>query len=174
MTKREMLLEALASTITDVKRVTAGLSNDAALWRANAESLTAVEVVRQMIRSEALLQNAILSLGVEHADRQLVGAEPPPPASDVGNVLAELVMRFTEERRHTLMMLQDLAPGQWQQAPAPGQSGAKTLRFLLQDIVAADIKATGELVEIRRSYLHDLAQGRLGQEIAASSTSSKP
>jgi uncharacterized damage-inducible protein DinB len=148
MTQRAVLLEALASTPTDVARLVRGLNETAAAWRAAVgwscrdvvTHLAAVEPLH-LARWQRIVAEEEPSLAATEVNQTLVDTTLRP-------MLSELTERFWQSRRLSLMWLREIQPADWQRPTNHETKGRTTLRFLVQDLVAHDIEHTAQLVTI--------------------------
>lgn len=168
MTKRAILLEALASTPADVERLTRALDETAAVWRPEPDSWSCHDVLSHLCGMELLY--------LAHLRRILAENEPSLPAlhSAVSRAadeaawatrdIMQLAEQFRMKRATTLAFLQALPPAAWQRAAFHEGEGRMTLRFFVQDLVNHDIEHTNQLVEIqqrRRASLKSQASAAL-------------
>jgi len=145
MTKRDVLLQALASTPADVGRLVRGLDAAAADWRGAGWSCH--DVVAHLVYLEPLYQERLRRVLTE--ERPAVPyLHPNPAAHDHSRTIAQLAERFGDLRGQTLAALRAIGPGDWQRPAVHETSGLTTLRFLVQGIVDHDIEHTSQLVEI--------------------------
>lgn len=161
MTKRAVLLEALASTPTDIERLAHSLDETTAAWRPELggevhRSMSCYDVLSHLCAMEPLFLTRL--------ERIVTEDEPTVPAlhaltlglEDATIVAARSVEQFRQARMATLTFLQALSPAAWQRAAIHEHKGRLTLRFLVQDLVTHDIEHTHQLVEIqqaRRAFL---------------------
>lgn len=156
MTQRAVLLEALASTPTDIARLVRGLNETAAAWRADG-GWSCRDVVTHLATVEPLHRacwQRIVSI-----------EEPLPPTTEVDQTLAgaalslsELTERFRQSRQLSLDWLREIQPADWQRPAVHETNGRTTLRFLVQDLVAHDIEHTAQLVTILDKWRQERRQ----------------
>jgi hypothetical protein len=147
MTKRIVLLQALASTSADIARLVRPLDRAAADWKPDLIAWSPRDIVSHL----TLVERAYLA----RLKRIITEDEPTVPyihpdeaAHDRQTPLAELSEAFRLAREDTLATLQALGPGGWQRAAIHETRGRVTLRFLVQDLVGHDIEHTNQLVEV--------------------------
>ena len=147
MTKRIVLLQALASTSVDIARLVRSLDGVAADWKPDLVAWSPRDIVSHLI----LVERAYLA----RLKRIITEDEPAVPyihpdetAHDRLTPLDELSEAFRLTREDTLAALQALGPGGWQRAAIHETRGRVTLRFLVQDLVGHDIEHTNQLVEV--------------------------
>ena len=146
MTRRAVLMEALASTPIDIARLVRGLNETAAAWRAAAgwschdvvTHLAAVEPLH-LARWQRIVAEEEPSLAAIEVDQTLV---------DATLSLSEVTKRFWQSRTLSLVWLREIQPVDWQRPANHETKGRTTLRFLVQDLVAHDIEHTAQLVTI--------------------------
>lgn len=141
MTRRDVLLKALASTSSDVDRVVGRIDTP------DKGSLT--PVLNQMVAFETQYRTQL---------QRIIREESPTlpalrfeDASHESHVsLRESVFRFTAARQQTLAFLKGLTPGEWQRKAVHEVLGKTSLRFLVQDLVDQDTRHLSWLVEARQ------------------------
>jgi hypothetical protein len=141
MTRRSMLLKALAATPADVQRVVKIADPSAPRRQAAAATLA------QMIDFEVRFR-AQLSRVVQEAHPQLpelaLGPAWLAAAEDPGT--ESLVDRFVAVRQETLDYLDGLSPGDWQHKLAHATLGETSFRYLVQHLVDHDNRHLGMLM----------------------------
>lgn len=141
MTKRAMLLEALASTPADVCRLLRPL----AAGQLGAPSDRALaEIMLRLIQTEIDFQTAI---GV-NADGSARVFTVEALVGQVTVPMTALCEQFRLDRDRTLVLLDRLTPAEWQRKVHPLRSTATTVRLYAQKLVESDIKLTSRLVEL--------------------------
>ena len=146
MTKRAILLEALASTPVDVARMVRGLDETSAVWRADG-SWSCRDVVAHLAYIEPLYLACLRRIVAE--DEPTVAALLPDETAHNHDLSTTgLVERFGEARQLTCDWLREISPADWQRPASHDTKGRTTLRFLVQDLVAHDIEHTVQLVAI--------------------------
>jgi uncharacterized damage-inducible protein DinB len=154
MTQRAVLLEALASTPTDIARLVRGLDETAAVWRGSGWScrdvvahLVAVEPLHlaRWQRTVAEKAPALAALG---ADKALAALGADDTLAEAASPLSALTERFQQSRGLSLAWLREIGPADWQRPAIHERTGRTTLRFLVQDLVAHDIEHTAQLAAV--------------------------
>lgn len=143
MSRRDLLLKALASMPGDVARLVHGQADTAG----RIDQLRPGDVLAHLLLVEA---QAVARM------RQVVVAErpslPPLPALETGpdaGQPARLLPRLAAARQETLAFLHGLRPGDWQRtAVLPGGEVA-TLRGLVQELVAHDTHHLEQMVAMK-------------------------
>lgn len=148
MTKRIVLLEALASTIADLDRLVRDVDEATSAWQPPAMPRSQRDVVAHLVHTErAFRQDMMLVL---REDWPTIAAHPSEDNSHpTRESLDALAAQFAFERKQTLELLRELGPGQWQRCAIHAEKGRLTLRFLVQELVDHDIEHTSELVMIQ-------------------------
>jgi uncharacterized damage-inducible protein DinB len=146
MTKRTILLEALASTPADVARLVRGLDETAAVWRADG-GWSCRDVVAHLAHIEPLYL-ARLRRVVAEDEPTVAALLPDKAAHDRDLPVLDLAQSFDKARCLLHDWLCELSPADWQRPAIHETNGRTTLRFLVQDLVAHDIEHTAQLVTI--------------------------
>lgn len=157
MTKRAVLLEALASTPADVGRLVRGLDESAATWRGDGwswhdtwswhDAWSCRDVVAHLSAIEPLYLARLRRIVAE--DKPTVAALYPDESThDTTLPTAALAERFLTIREVTIAWLREISAGDWQRPAIHETKGPTTLRFLVQDLVAHDIEHTSQLAAI--------------------------
>lgn len=147
MTKRIVLLQALASTPADIARLARPLDGTAADWKPDFAAWSPRDVVSHLILVERAYLARLIRVITEDVP-EVPYIHPNEAAHDRQTPLNELSEQFREAREETIATLQALAPGGWQRAAIHETRGRITLRFLVQDLVGHDIEHTNQLVEV--------------------------
>lgn len=147
MTRRAVLLEALASTPADVSRLVRNLDGDADAWRPE-DGWSCRDVVAHLVQFEPLFRARFVRVLSEDKPAMLV-LQPDASTRDPGLTVIALAERFRAARDETLALLRNLSPGDWQRPAVHEIRGPTTLRLLAQDLVTHDIAHTNQLAEIQ-------------------------
>lgn len=146
-----MLLEALGSTVPDVERLVAAFEQAPTNELALAQRQSARSLLSEMAARDLWFQAVVT--GLLTGDGPKVAAALAKEDQDESAASpAQAAREFALCRAETLALLGGLGPGDWQRATADPAKGRRTLRFLAQDLVDADIAATNELVSISVAY----------------------
>lgn len=146
MTKRAVLLEALASTPADVARLVRGLDETAAVQQMDG-GWSCYDVVAHLADTEPLYRADLQRVLAEDTPA-VAGSPPHEMALARARSLAALTDCFSEARRVTIDWLREISPAAWQRPAIHQTHGRTTLRFLVHDLVAHDIEHTGQLALI--------------------------
>jgi uncharacterized damage-inducible protein DinB len=150
MTKRIVLLQALASTLTDLGYILAGLDSSADGVGVKAGSWTVRDVLAHLLYVERQYQ-ARLKRVIEEDNPTVVEIRPDDTPFDDSGSTAELLEQFKVARSHTLTTLKALSPGQWQRPAVHERTGKTTLRFLMQLLIEHDIEHLNQIVEAQQA-----------------------
>lgn len=161
MTRRTVLLQALASTPADIRRLIRPLDDEASDWKASVDAWSPMDVVNHLIDVEHACVARLQRVLAEH-EPALPCIHPDVPPRKTGLSLSQAGDTFLQAREVTLEMLRRLTPGQWQRAAIHETKGRTTLRFLIQDLVDHDIEHTNQLVEITQSRRAAIKRVRAG------------
>ena len=168
MTKRIILLQALASTPNDINRLVRSRDKTSAGWRPLPGDWSCRDVVNHLRYIEPLYL-ARLQRVIAEDEPAVPTIHPDTVPDDPELTISDLAGRFRAAREATLTFLQELSPGGWQRVAHHERNGRMTFRYLVQDLVSHDIEHTNQLVEIQSRYRAALKQqavvvrGRDGQ-----------
>ncbi len=146
MTKRAILLEALASTPPDVVRLVRGLDETAAVQQTDG-GWSCYDIVAHLAHSEPL-HLARLQRILAEDEPLLPPLHPNELIRDGAWSIAALAHCFRDARKVTLEWLHEIGPADWQRPAIHETHGRTTLRFLVQNLVAHDIEHTSQLALI--------------------------
>jgi hypothetical protein len=146
MTRRAVLLKALASMPSDVERMLKGADS------ANRDLAYAMHHLldgetRYLAQFQAVVRE----------ERPVLLALEPGLIDDDDEALGDLVDRFQASRRETLEFLEHLSAGDWQRKAVHESLGETSLRFLVQHLVDNDTHYLNQLVAARQGL--PLAEG---------------
>jgi hypothetical protein len=142
MTKRAVLLQALASMPADVRRVLKGTDpTTPGEWSTS-------DLLGRLLDTETRFL-AQLRAVVSQDRPTLPTLRPKEPSPDSDTALEELVGRFQRARRETLTFLEGLSARDWQRKAVHETLGETSLRFLVQNLVDRDTQALSQLIAPR-------------------------
>lgn len=154
MTKRTILLQALASTPADVERLARGVDDAIFAGLAKADTVSPGEIVNHLL--------AVEHAYLYHINRIIGENEPIVPAIHTRAEhfrprvpLPAAAEQFRQAREEMLATLEELPAGDWQRKAIHETEGRIPLRFLIQCLVEHDIEHTNQLVEIRQAWRKD-------------------
>jgi hypothetical protein len=158
MTKRLILLQALASTPEDISRLARSIEGAAADRRVKAGAWSCRDIIAHLVEVERdyhVYLSSIPSVEKPSSPAIIPGKADFDPRSS----LLRLCDRFSHNRQVTLAILGSLPAGEWQRPEMHATRGHATLRFLIQDWVNHDIEHTHQLVQtvqrVRKAYAAD-------------------
>jgi uncharacterized damage-inducible protein DinB len=149
MTKRIVLLQALASTPNDVARIVRGSPDQTAYLRPYPDSWSLANVLQHLVDVErrylARLQRVLaedhpLLPAILPDEEALATAVPPVTA-------VELAHQFTAARAATMTFLSNLTPKEWQRSAVHQTMGVTSLRLLVQHLVDHDTLHLNQMLE---------------------------
>lgn len=146
MTKRAVLLKALAATPKDLARMLRGVSEPTA--RPAADQWSAAEVTNHLADVEVLFL-ARLRRVAEQDRPDLPAIHPDESRFDRQATPAELLARFEAARAETLLFLEELPAGVWQRKGVHETRGEVSLRFLVQFLVDHDTNHLNQIVQLK-------------------------
>lgn len=161
MTRRDILIQALASTPADIERLTRNLDHEDWQWRDSVEAWSIQDVLHHISHEEKLYCSYF----------ELILAEEEPNLRRPSNRLVEdnptiigytPIESFRKVRSDTLIFLSGLHAADWQRTAITAEGNRISLRFLVQNLVNHDIEHTNQLAEImrrRRAYLNGNQSG---------------
>lgn len=150
MTKRIVLLQALASTLSDLGYILAGLEEA----RSDVGSQEAGWSVREVLAHLAYVEGAYqerLRRVLAEENPTVVEIHPEDTPFDEDKSTADYLNAFKVGRARTIMMLKGLSPGQWQRPARHARTGKTTLRFLVQRLIEHDIEHLNQIVEVQQA-----------------------
>ncbi len=162
MTKRIVLLQALASTLKDMAYILdepglAGAGNGAGetaeLGSAelrSAESWTIQEVLTHLVYVEGANHVRFQRI-IDETNPTVPEIRPDDTPFDETSSTAEQLTQFKVARAKTIMMLKALSPGQWQRPAVHATMGKTTLRFMVQLLIEHDIEHLNQMVELQQA-----------------------
>lgn len=150
MTKRAILLEALASMPKDLAFMLRHKTETAVTHHRPApEQWSMADVLTHLVTIEALyLARLQRILQEERPFLPYLHPETLPEPSPLP--LPDLLANFSRARSQTLGFLQALKPGSWQRPAVHETLGPTTLRFMVQLLVEHDTEHLNQLVEIQQ------------------------
>lgn len=149
MTKREVLIQALASTPQDVELTVKGMKDSAVFQRPSPDAWSVADVVYHLGEVEGRYLKR-LEMVVREERPYLPYIHPEERRTAEGN-LADLMAVFRQERAKTLAFLQGLRPGDWQRKGVHETWGEVSFRYLVQQLVEHDINHLNQIVEIQQN-----------------------
>lgn len=153
MSKRIVLLQALAATPADLRRLLASLT-PAGTSEAAPGTWSPTEVLQHLLDVESRYRARLQRIVTE--DHPHVPSILPPeegyPANEELQVLLEAFARAREE---TLAFLKGLSAGEWQRRATHPTWGELTLRFFVQNLVEHDTEHLNQLALLKQQTLKE-------------------
>lgn len=150
MSKRIVLLQALAATPADLQRLLQGMEATAVFHRPGPDQWSIGDVLGHLVDVER--RYLVRLRRVIEEERPLLDTIHPNEGgheSDAGAAL--LLRRFSQARADTLSYLRDRTPGQWQRPAVHPRWGETTFRFLVQNLVEHDTEHLNQLVSVQQA-----------------------
>lgn len=148
MTKRIVLLQALAATPDDLTRMLKGVKNDSLHQRLSEKEWSIGDVVDHLIYVEVRYQDRLRKV-VDEDRPELSYIRPNEDAHDRDAGAETLRERFKLEREKTLDYLRSLSHGDWQRPAVHEIWGDTNVRYLVQSMVDHDTEHLNQMVEIQ-------------------------
>ena len=149
MTKRAVLLKALASMPSDLGRVLQGVDEAEARQRPTLGERSIIEILSSLVDAETRFLDQMQA--VIHEEQPLLSATRQAETSDELDISLEaLVERAKKARTETLTFLEGLSPGDWQRKAVHETWGETRLRFLVQHLVDHDTQCLSQLAGTRQ------------------------
>jgi uncharacterized damage-inducible protein DinB len=149
MSKRIVLLQALASTPNDLRLMVQKLPSDLIHQRPDPDNWSIAEILCHLIDIEGRYRQRLYT--VVHEDNpHLPVFYPDDSQYDEQANLDELLNRFGQARDVTVTFLQELSMKQWQRPAVHASWGPTTLRYLVQQLVDHDINHLNQAVETQQ------------------------
>ncbi len=150
MTKRIVLLQALASTATDMTYILKGVESQPGKLDEPSDDWTLNDVLNHFIFVEGRYQERLRRV-VEEENPIVPAILPEDTPLDDQAKTADLLQQFKEIRAQTISFLKSLSPGQWQRPAVHERTGPTTLRFLVQLLIEHDIEHMNQIVQLQQA-----------------------
>ena len=160
MSKRIVLLQALASTTKDLARILRDVDLITAQQRPFPATWSINDVLSHLrdvdIQSLARMQRVV------HEERPLIRTIHPDETShDMATPPDQLLLQFEQARAETITYLQNLGPGQWQRRAIFDSGEDTTIRTLAQILIEHDTQHLNQLIEIKEKVRSPMASSKL-------------
>jgi uncharacterized damage-inducible protein DinB len=148
MSKRIVLLQALASISKDLARIVGNVDLSVARQRPFANAWSMNDVLSHLcdvdVRSLARMQRVV------NEERPIIRTIHPDETSHDTTVLPDqLLAQFEQARGNTITYLQNLGAGQWQRKATFDSGEETTVRTLVQILIEHDTQHLNQLIEIK-------------------------
>jgi uncharacterized damage-inducible protein DinB len=148
MTKRIVLLQALASTPADVARIARNSEPSLTHVRPQPDSWSVADVLYHLVDVEQRYLHH-LNRVVTEDQPSLLTAVPDDESPPRRATAVELAQEFAAARSLTMSFLNDLSPKDWQRRAFHQRHGETSLRYLVQRLVDHDTLHLNQLLEVR-------------------------
>ena len=149
MSKRIVLLQALAATSKELTLLLKGMTGGAIWQRPTPDQWAVADVVNHLVYVERRYLERLRQLVVEERP-YLPVILPDETKHDTQVTHAELITHFEEARDETLLFLKEIMPGGWQRTAVHETRGDITLHFLVQFLIEHDIVHLNQIAEIQQ------------------------
>jgi uncharacterized damage-inducible protein DinB len=156
MTKRIVLLQALATTEPDLIRILRNRDETTGNWRTSPREWSCHDILVHLVEVERAYLARLKRVLSEN--EPIVPAIHPGDSHEIPDSLENLIDAFRDAREETLVFLQGVSPAGWQRAAIHETKGRVTMRFLVQDLVNHDIEHTNQIVETIQKWRHQTTQ----------------
>lgn len=154
MSKRALLLPALAATPADLERLVRGVMGTAvdtavSQQRPAPEQWSIADVLCHLVLVEGRYL-ARLQLVVREAAPAIACIQPDPARHDLTQPAMAIAANFRQARQETVAFLQELKAGDWQRTAVHPTWGKVSLRSLVQHLVDHDTAHLNQIIEIQQ------------------------
>lgn len=155
MSKRDVLLEALAATPGDLERLVKKVDNTLITHRPNPDEWSIADVLRHLALVEELSLTRLKLVAENEQPKAASGSPsispiyPDPALHDLDQSLTIMLANFRQARQATLAYLQELKAGDWQRTGIHPTRGSMSLRALVQFLVDHDTAHLNQIIEIK-------------------------
>lgn len=154
MTKRIVLLQALASTPTDIKRLLKGIDESTARRRPADSEWSMVEIVNHLVDIEDRYRVRLKRVITED-NPYFDYMHPDEAAVDESISIQALVKQFELGRGETVGFLSAISQGDWARPAVHETLGETRFRFLVQNLLDHDIMHLSQIVDVRQQLRKD-------------------
>jgi len=148
MSKRIVLLQALASTSKDLARILRDVDLSAAQQRPLPDGWSMNDVLSHLrdvdVRSLARMRRV-----VDEERPAILTIHPDETSHDKTTPPDQLLVQFEQARTETISYLQNLGAGQWQRRATFDSGEATTVRTLVQILIEHDTQHLNQLIEVK-------------------------
>lgn len=145
--KKDMVIEALESTASDVQRTLKPLPPEALTWK-QGDEWSLAEVFLHLQTVQELFTGRFHRL-VEEDDPAIPGANP---VNDPARISPEMIGQWQASRAELCSWLSTLPPGAWNRHGMHGERGRVTLRSEAQVLIDHDTEHLTQIMDIRRAW----------------------
>jgi len=148
MSKRVVLLEALASTPADLRLIVKQVDNAAAFHAPTPTHKSMAQLVHYLLAIEEHYQTWWQRVITE--ENPFLSSIRRDETAPTAAYFTDLLTRWETARAHTLAFLRTLPPGSWQRPAIHETQGATHLRYLVQMLVEHDTHHLNQLIDIQQ------------------------
>ena len=148
MSRRSVLMEALAATPRDLARMLRPVTAEAALLRPDPSEWCIADVVAHLGGTELPYQARLRQI-VEQDNPLVPYIHPDESAHDLTRTPAELLEIFSARRAETLAFLENLSQRDWGRPLVHATMGPSRLRDQVQMLVDHDSNHLNQIVALR-------------------------
>ncbi|HWQ14717.1 MAG TPA: DinB family protein [Roseiflexaceae bacterium] len=158
MTRRQILIESMRSTLRDLARLLRPVSAGQALWRPAPDAWCIAEVVAHLAYVEPRYLARLRRVVAE--DTPAVEYIDDPGGHDLARPLDEHLQEFVARREETVAFLRGLRQADWGRRLVHPVYGLGRLRDHVQIFVAHDNEHLEQIVQLREQLdIHPIPQG---------------
>lgn len=154
MTKRIILLQALASTPTDIKRLLKGIDESTARRQPVNSEWSIAEIVSHLLDIEERYRVRLKRVITED-NPYFDSMHPDETVSDEDTPVGALVKQFELARGETIGFLSALSQRDWARPAEHETLGQTRFRFLVQNLLDHDIVHLNQIVDVRQQLRND-------------------
>jgi uncharacterized damage-inducible protein DinB len=165
MTKRIVLLQALASTPIDVTRIACNSKPSLTHRRPQPDSWSMADVLFHLIDVEQRYRHHLQRVVAEdqpNLPSLLPDEESLPPQATA----VDLAQEFAAARSLTMSFLNELSPKDWQRRAFHQRHGETSLRYLVQRLVDHDTLHLNQLLEVREQTTANSEQSTINSQLS--------
>ncbi|MCL4869271.1 MAG: maleylpyruvate isomerase N-terminal domain-containing protein [Anaerolineae bacterium] len=151
MSKRIVLLQALAATPVDLRRMLKNGPDAAAHQRPSPNQWSIAHVINHLLDVEERYL-ARLQRVIQQENPSLPYIHPDESSYDPRPSLPDLITQFEQARAATLLFLKEQPPGAWQRPAVHQTLGPTQFRYLVQMLVDHDTQHLNQMIEIQRAH----------------------
>lgn len=148
MTKRVILLQALAATTKDLARMLSRTEETLLHQRPTSDQWSIANVLNHLISVEVRYLRRLQRV-VQEDHPLLPAILPEEIVHDSQARRDELLARFGQARAETLAFLEGISLGDWQRSAIHETWGDTRFRFLVQNLVDHDTEHLNQIIEIQ-------------------------
>jgi DinB superfamily len=145
--KKDMVIEALDSTASDVQRTLKPLPPIALTWK-HGDNWSLVEVFVHLQTVQEMFSRRFHRLADED-DPAIIGENP---VNDPNRIAPEIIGQWQTARSELCAWLSELPPGAWNRHGEHNERGRITLRSEAQVLIDHDTEHLNQIMDIRRAW----------------------